>query len=190
MLKKVKKNFYEIMISYYFFCFQSENSDPLKFMKKNVKINVLGPKNRQKCSFFRKVHFLRSYRYKFSWTITKKMIYDMINSRNIFFELCRLFCDLHGPCTTTSHWPRSNKKNPVITDIIENNISLRVICETIFLYFVAELGTLFNIFWSIQIRLKAVKWETLIIVHMIWIDLIWKKVPISKLSFIKLKTVK
>ena len=28
------------------------------------------------------------------------------------------------------------------TDTIENNISLRVICETIFLYFVAKWGTL------------------------------------------------
>ena len=60
----------------------------------------------------------------------------MINSRNIFFELCRLFCDLHGPCTTTS---QVKKKYPVKTD---NNISLTVICETINLYFVAKWDTL------------------------------------------------
>ena len=33
-------------------------------------------------------------------------------------------------------------KIPVKTDIIENNISLTVICETIFLHFVAKWGTL------------------------------------------------
>ena len=37
------------------------------------------------------------------------------------------------------------EKYPVKTDTIENNISLRVICETIFLYFVAKWGTLFSI---------------------------------------------
>ena len=59
---------------------------------------------------------------------------------NIFFELCRLFCDLHGrPCRTTCQ-RFYKKKYPVKTDTIENNISLRVICETIFLYFVATWG--------------------------------------------------
>ena len=44
-------------------------------------------------------------------------------------------------CVVTSHRFKK-KKNPVKTDTIENNISLRVICETIFLYFVAKWGTL------------------------------------------------
>ena len=51
----------------------------------------------------------------------------MINSRNIVFELCSLFCDLHGPCTNTSQWSKKTKIL-VITDIIKNNISLRGIC--------------------------------------------------------------
>ena len=66
----------------------------------------------------------------------------MINSRSIFILS---YVDFFAICTGLARplpIDLKTKKYPVKTDIIylfiENNISLRVICETIFLNFVAK----------------------------------------------------
>jgi len=105
--------------------------NPLKFLKNSNNWLRLWIKTSKNVLFFKtsifdmvfwsnsvNLIFLDNYEEKYIW-------HDKF--KKYFFELCSLFCDLHGPCTTTSKWSKKTKIL-VITDIIENNISLRVIC--------------------------------------------------------------
>ena len=89
---------------------------------KNLKKNVLFFKTSIFDVFFGLTHSSNLFR-----QLHRKWYMTWWVKEIFFLSYVDFFCDLHGPCTTTSQW--SQKKHPVKTGTIENlTISLRVIC--------------------------------------------------------------